>query len=196
MPSNPIGQRDLSDILVAFLKLTCPTVTNLNNPEKVTVFGLSATVAPGKNPGTTVLDQLSLHDAIGLLDCFVFQVETYTDGSITATNSFVVSGSAPNTGSFVTAVGKLSLDQIVSSLSQTQVTFSIKNEQAGQPVSWTITGSPQTDTPDNPHLGQPISLFPAKYVFLLLHLYQFTAKNGATGAGTPATLDGNKTTGE
>jgi hypothetical protein len=204
MPSNltgpqtqPIGLRTLSDLLVNFLKLTTPTATDLSNPTTVNAFTVSATVTGG-NPGATVLNQLSLHDLIGLLNCFTFQVQNHAGGS-SRTISYTIAGSSPNPGaqlpngsSFATKVGALCLTDIFSLLPQ--ATFTVA-EQGGGSMPWNVNGSVQADTPLNPALGDPVGTFAAKYVFLLLHLFQFKVQNGS-GGYINASLDGNKITSE
>jgi hypothetical protein len=195
--TQPIGVRTLSDLLVSFLKLTSPTATDLSNPNQVNVFGLSASVATGANPGTTVLNQLKLHDLIGLLSSLVFEVKTLTNGSVTSTISYQIIGSSPTAGnalanghSFATHVGTLSLADIVALLPQ--ATFSVATPPGSQGVPWTISGSVQTDVPQNPALDDPVGQFTAKYVFLLCHFFELTCKNNSTGAPIIAILDGNK----
>jgi hypothetical protein len=195
--SQPIGLRTLSDLLVSFLKLASPTATDLSNLNKVNVFGLRASVSTGANPGTTVLNQLKLHDLIGLLSSFVFEVKALTNGSVTSTTSYQITGSSPTSGnalanghSFATHVGTLSLADIVALLPQ--ATFSVATPPGGQGVPWTVSGSVQTDVPQNPDLKDPVGQFTAKYVFLLWHFFELTCKNNSTGAPIIAILDGNK----
>jgi len=194
--SQPIGLRTLSDLLVSFLKLTTPTATDLSKPTTVNAYTVTGTVTSG-NPGTTVLNQLSLHDLIGLLGCFTFQVQTHTTGSAVAV-SYKIAGASPNPGtrlangnSFATMAGALSLEDIVALLPQ--ATFTV-TEQGGGSKPWTVSGSVQT-TPVNPDLKTAVGTFAAKHVFLLLHLFQFKVQNNS-GRFIDASLDGNKTTNE
>jgi hypothetical protein len=200
MPSNPsgsqtqpIGQRTLSDLLVSFLKLTTPTATDVSNPSKVNVFGISVSVATGANPGTTILDQLKLHDLIGLLTSFVFEVKTFTNGSATSTVSYRITGSSPTSGSFITPAGSLGLAEIFTLLSQ--ATFDIATPPGGQGVPWTFSGSVEADAAQNPDLSKPVGKFTAKYIFLLLHFFQLTVKKGS-GAPVIVCCDGTKTLNE
>jgi hypothetical protein len=195
--SQPIGLRTLSDLLVSFLKLTTPTATDLSNPTTVNVFTVAATVTSG-NPGTTVLNQLPLHDLIGLLDCFTFQVQAHAGGSST-TISYKIAGASPNPGtslpsgkSFATKVGVLCLEDIVALLPQ--ATFTV-TKQGGGSVPWNISGSVQADIPSNPDLVNPVGTMVAKYVFLLLHLFELKVQNNS-GGFINASLDGNKITHE
>jgi len=195
--NQPIGLRTLGDLLVSFLKLTSPTATDLSNTNKVNVFGLSASVPTGANPATTVLNQLNLHDLIGLLSSFVFEVKTFTNGSVTSTTSYQITGVSPTSGnalanghSFATHVGTLSLADIVALLPQ--ATFTVATPPGSHGVPWTISGSVQTDVPKNPDLDVPVGQFTAKYVFLLCHFFELTCKDTSTGAPIIAILDGNK----
>jgi hypothetical protein len=160
--TQPIGLRTLSDLLVSFLQLTSPTATDLSNPNQVNVFGLSASVATGANPGATVLNQLKLHDLISLLSSFVFEVKALTNGSVTSTISYQITGSSPTSGnalanghSFATHVGTLSLADIVALLPQ--ATFSVATPPGSQGVPWTVNGSVQfVKTFLKPHQGKSL----------------------------------------
>jgi hypothetical protein len=189
-----IGNSSLKQLVDNVLQHIYPTVANADasqEPTSVTVYGITKDTEPVDSRKNTHLDTLKFSDLVQVLAEYKFKVTRYNNGSAGPSSVYSVVVQSTDT----TAVGSLSVADIVTRLGQNPVTVA-----DGQSKSYTITGT--TDTPDqnpeNPDLTKPIAPFTAKYVFLLKKLYKFTvtavdAAGNSSGPSTDYTVDGNKT---
>jgi hypothetical protein len=204
---GPLGKRDLEDLATKFLPKVYPTLHKLvtdrvtHRPTSASIYGITGK-KNGSDPRLSEpLEKLSLADAIGLLDQFTFEIDTYLNGTKIKGDSYVLSGKLPgnpaalaNRRSFSSTFDELSLIDIVELL--TQATFTLANQSSSQSKSYKISGAIENDVEEdaktNSHLTTPVGPLSPKYIFILIRFFRFTATPTNPGQGMSFHVAGSK----